>query len=59
MMDDEIKHLEWIYHRMANVHGENINFDYMIKFKKIIDEQKEVDKKLKEFELYSKLNKSK
>jgi uncharacterized protein YdcH (DUF465 family) len=59
MMDDEIKHLEWIYGRMANVHGENINFDYMIKFKKIIDEQKEVNEKIKKFEQSTKLNKSK
>ena len=31
----------------------------MIKFKKIIDEQKEVNEKLKKFESYTKLNKSK
>jgi hypothetical protein len=29
-------HLEWIYNRMIEVHGENPNYDYMITFKKII-----------------------
>ena len=29
-------HLEWIYNRMIEVHGENPNYDYMIVFKKII-----------------------
>jgi hypothetical protein len=29
-------HLEWIYNRMIEVHGENPNYDYMIAFKKII-----------------------
>lgn len=29
-------HLEWIYNRLIEVHGENSNYDYMIKFKEII-----------------------
>lgn len=29
-------HLEWIYNRLIEVHGENSNYDYMIEFKKII-----------------------
>jgi hypothetical protein len=31
-------HLEWLYLRMILVHGENSNYDYMIKFKEIIDQ---------------------
>ena len=30
-------HLEWIYNRLIEVHGENSNYDYMIEFKKIIE----------------------
>jgi hypothetical protein len=29
-------HLEWVYNRMIEIHGENPNYDYMIKFKEII-----------------------
>ena len=31
-------HLEWIYNRLIEVHGENELYDYMIKFKEIIEE---------------------
>lgn len=31
------KHLEFLYLRLIKVHGENENYDYMIKFKEIID----------------------
>lgn len=34
---DSRKHLEWIYGRMIEVHSENKNFDYMQKFREIID----------------------
>ncbi len=37
---DNIIHLEWIYDRMKNVHNENENYDYMIKFREIIDDLK-------------------
>jgi hypothetical protein len=30
-----VNHLEWIYDRLVNVHGENPNFDYMLKLKEI------------------------
>jgi hypothetical protein len=36
----EENHLEWIYNRMIYVHGENKNYDYMIKFKNIIEQLK-------------------
>jgi hypothetical protein len=35
---DNIKHLEWIYERLAIHHREGINVDYMLRFKKIIEE---------------------
>jgi hypothetical protein len=31
------EHLEWIYHRMIEIHGENPNYDYMIKFREILE----------------------
>lgn len=30
-------HLEWIYHRLIETHGENPDYDYMIKLKEIAD----------------------
>jgi hypothetical protein len=38
--DKNIIHLQWIYDRMSNVHGENKNYDYMLKFKEIIEQFK-------------------
>jgi hypothetical protein len=38
--DKDITHLQWIYDRMSNVHGENENYDYMLKFKEIIEQLK-------------------
>ena len=32
------EHLMFIYDRMVNVHGENEHFDYMNKFRNVIDE---------------------
>ena len=37
---ENITHLEWIYDRMKNVHIENENYDYMIKFREIINDLK-------------------
>ena len=34
--DSDIEHLSWIYDRLANVHLENTNFDYMHKLNAII-----------------------
>lgn len=39
MTKDEIKHIKWIYNRLTSVHKENENFDYMKRFKEIIDKQ--------------------
>ena len=36
----DTSHLQWIYDRMSNIHGENENYDYMIKFKEIIEQLK-------------------
>ena len=40
--DKDITHLQWIYDRMSNVHDENENYDYMLKFKEIIEQLKKV-----------------
>tara|TARA_R110000822_G_scaffold2004_8_gene9587 strand:+ start:3032 stop:3340 length:309 start_codon:yes stop_codon:yes gene_type:complete len=34
----EKQHLRWMFDRLAGVHGENPMYDYMVKFKKIIDD---------------------
>ncbi len=39
MTKDEIKHINWMYNRLTSVHKENPNFDYMKRFKEIIDKQ--------------------
>jgi uncharacterized membrane protein len=38
--EKNVKHLQWLYDRMANVYGENKDYDYMIKFKEIIEQLK-------------------
>lgn len=38
----DIDHLEWIYHRLINVHNENRNLDYMVKFFEIIKKLKTI-----------------
>lgn len=37
---ENINHLKWIYYRMIIIHNENVNYDYMIKFKNIIKQFK-------------------
>lgn len=37
MKDKDIKHLEWVYERMKYVHNEKENYDYMIKFREILE----------------------
>jgi len=32
------QHLNWIFERLVEVHNENPNYDYMIRFRKIIDD---------------------
>jgi hypothetical protein len=39
--EEEIIHLTWIYNRMWNVHGENKNVDYMLKFAEILNIKEE------------------
>jgi hypothetical protein len=38
--DGVLSHLQWIHDRMVNVHNENENYDYMIKFRDIINQFK-------------------
>jgi len=37
----DFEHLEWIFERLVEVYDENPNYDYMIRFKKIIQKTKE------------------
>ena len=37
MKDKDIKHLEWVYERMKYVHNENEDYDYMIRFREILE----------------------
>ena len=37
------EHLQWIHDRMVNVYGESENVDFLIKFREIIKEQKELE----------------
>jgi hypothetical protein len=36
--DSIVNHLIWIHDRMVRIHGENADYDYMIKLEKIIGE---------------------
>jgi len=38
--EDNYNHLDWMYNRMIHVHNENPNYDYMVKFKEIINKFK-------------------
>jgi len=33
----DVEHLQWIFTRLVVKHGENPNYDYMLRFKKVID----------------------
>ena len=48
-MSENSEHLQWIHDRMVNVHGENPNVDYLIRFRKIIKEQKELEVGFQEY----------
>ena len=37
MKDKDIKHLEWVYERMKFLYNENENYDYMIRFREILE----------------------
>ena len=43
MKDKDIKHLEWVYERMKYVHNENENYDYMIRFREILEALRQPD----------------
>ena len=38
--EEDLKHLEWIYGRLVDVHNENPNYDYILKLKSIIEKFK-------------------
>jgi len=39
-MTTDKEHLQWMLNRLAEVHGENRNIDYMVRMQKIIDSTK-------------------
>ena len=39
MTRKDLDHLKWMYERMVEVHHENINVDYMLKFKEILKQE--------------------
>tara|TARA_R110000822_G_scaffold137088_1_gene274517 strand:- start:322 stop:552 length:231 start_codon:yes stop_codon:yes gene_type:complete len=39
-MTTDKEHLQWMLNRLAEVHGENRNVDYMMRMQKIIDSTK-------------------
>jgi len=41
MIKDDIEHLNYVYNKLANDIGANINNDYMVKFRTIIDSEME------------------
>jgi hypothetical protein len=38
LLPKDKEHLQWLYNRLVNVHGENPNYDYMLKFQEIINQ---------------------
>lgn len=36
--DDDKEFLTWMYNRITEIHGENEYYDYMIRFKKLLNE---------------------
>jgi hypothetical protein len=51
----DTNHLKWIFNRMIYVHGENEHYDYMLKFKEIIQSLKQPKSKyfIAEMETYN------
>lgn len=41
MIEEDRQHLKWLYERLVNVHGENELYDYMHRFREIIDKPTE------------------
>ena len=37
----DFEHLEWVFERLVEVHNEHPSYDYMIRFKKIVQKIKE------------------
>ena len=55
MKTTDIEHLQWVYDRLENVHGENPNYDYMNRFKSIIENKQELFKEVYDIEACSRL----
>lgn len=39
-MTTDSEHLQWIHDRLVHVHGENENYDYMHRLRKVIEAQR-------------------
>lgn len=49
MSKEDLEHLIWIHNRLIEVHGENENYDYMLKLRSIIRSQMVPKEKVKYF----------
>ena len=47
---ENAEHLQWIHDRIINVYGESRNVDFLIRFREIINEQKEVEEGYQKFQ---------
>lgn len=54
-MSNNQEHLKWIYDRLILVHNENPNVDYMVRFRKIIDDTGAVSEPSEVMELFKTL----
>ena len=44
MSKEEIEHLQWVHDRIINVYGESENVDFLIRMRKILNQNKEDEK---------------
>ena len=44
MSEEEIEHLQWVHDRIINVYGESENVDFLIRMRKILNQNKEDEK---------------
>ena len=41
MSEEEIEHLQWVHDRIINVYGESENVDFLIRMRKILNQNKD------------------
>ena len=47
MSKEEIEHLQWIYDRIIHVYGESENVDFLVRMRKILNQNKDDEKDIK------------